>query len=95
LHGRTDKDSDFASRYGGATLTDMNGRRYSADETLRTAPMNDAYLGIGSSIVTRWLAQITYRFRLDPGVAPETLTFAFTDDRGTEHRYPLTLAKFR
>jgi len=96
LHGRSGQGREFISLYGNATVTDASGKQYAAEQTVRTTPVNDAYLGIGSSIVTRWLGQITYRFRLDPSLLPQSqLTFAFTDDRGTEHRYPLALAKFR
>ncbi len=96
LHGRSGQGPEFISQYGNAALADASGKQYAAEQTFRTTPMNDAYLGIGSSIVTRWLGQITYRFRLDPSISPESrLTFVFTDDRGAEHRYPLMLTKFR
>lgn len=96
VHSRIGQGKDFISQYGGATLTDDTGRTLAPEQTFRTTPMNDAYLGIGSSVVTRWLGQITYRFRIDPSTTADgRLTLSFADDRGSTHRYPVPLANYR
>ena len=99
-HSRDDKDRAFLGRFGGGTLLRTDGTPVASAQLSRTVPVPDTYTERGGGVVTRYLGQVTYRFTI-AGDSTATaalaapLTFAFTDDRGADHRIPVTLANFR
>jgi hypothetical protein len=98
-HSRAEKDRTFLDRFGGGALVQADGTTVSTAVISHTVPAIDGYTK-PTGVVSRFLGQVTYRFTLGeaagaPDLLHAPLTFTFTDDGGTEHRIPVTLANYR
>lgn len=97
-HSRSSDDRTFMQDFGAAALDGANGVHLAAIGVERTEPILDVYYTADGAAVMRWLGQVTFRFDLGSGGAPNPdapLRFSFRDDRGEQHGVTFTPSRYR